>query len=61
VNLLPTPEEQYAKANEVEAFKTYGVMPIENGPTIVAVKQGIANYGASLFFTPLPQNIGWQK
>jgi len=63
VNLLPTPEEQYAKANEVEveAFKTYGVMPIENGPTIVAVKQGLANYGASLFFTPLPQNIGWQK
>lgn len=63
VNLLPTPEQQYAKANEVEveAFKTYGVMPIENGPTIVAVKHGLANYGASLFFTALPQNIGWQK
>ncbi|MGH3564504.1 MAG: ABC transporter family substrate-binding protein [Pseudonocardia sp.] len=63
VNLLPTPQEQYAKANEVEveAFKTYGVMPIENGPTIFAVKQGLANYGAGLFFIALPQNIGWQK
>jgi peptide/nickel transport system substrate-binding protein len=37
------------------------VMPIDNGPTIVAVKQGLANVGASLFFTPLPETVGWQK
>ena len=63
VNTLPTPEEQFAKANEVEteALKTYGVLPVDNGPTIVAVKKGLANYGAGLFFTPLPQDIGWQK
>lgn len=63
VNLLPTAQEQYARANEVEtqAFGTYGVMPIENGPTIVAVKKGLANYGASLFFVALPETIGYQK
>jgi peptide/nickel transport system substrate-binding protein len=63
VNTLPTQEEQFAKANEVEqrAFATYGLMPIYNGPTIVAVKQGLANVGAGLYFSPLPQNVGWQK
>lgn len=63
VNLLPSAEEQYAAGNEVElkALATYGVMPIENGPTIVAVKQGLANVGASLFYTPLPEMVGWQK
>jgi peptide/nickel transport system substrate-binding protein len=63
VNTLPTPEEQFAKASDVErrAFETYGLMPVYNGPTIVAVRQGLANVGASLFFTALPQNVGWQK
>jgi peptide/nickel transport system substrate-binding protein len=36
-------------------------MPVYNGPTIVAVKQGLANAGAGLYFIPLPQNVGWQK
>lgn len=60
---LPTLAEQYAKGNEVEteAFGLYGVMPIENGPTIVAVKDGLANVGAPIFFTPLPETVGWQK
>jgi peptide/nickel transport system substrate-binding protein len=63
VNRLPTEEEQFAKASEIElkAFETYGLMPVYSGPTIVAVKQGLANVGASLFFTALPQNVGWQK
>lgn len=63
VNTLPTAQEQYAKGNEVEieALATHGVMPLSNGPTIVAVKQGLANYGASLFYTPLPEMVGWQK
>lgn len=63
VNRLPTPRQQYAKGAEVEtkAFATYGVMPVENGPTIVAVKQGLANYGAGQFYTALPQNVGYQK
>lgn len=63
VNTLPTEEEQYAKAREIElrALGTYGIMPVHNGPTIVAVKQGLANVGAGLFFSALPQNVGWQK
>jgi peptide/nickel transport system substrate-binding protein len=63
VNRLPTEEEQFAKAAEIElkAFGTYGLMPVYNGPTIVAVKQGLANFGAELYFDPLPQNVGWQK
>ena len=63
VNRLPTEEEQVAKASEIElkAFGTYGLMPVYSGPTIVAVKQGLANVGASLFYTALPQNVGWQK
>jgi peptide/nickel transport system substrate-binding protein len=36
-------------------------MPVYNGPTIVAVKQGLANMGADLFFDALPQTVGWQK
>ena len=63
VNQLPTPQEQYAKANEVEteALKTYGVMPTISRPDIVAVKQGLANYGAGRFFVPTPETVGWQK
>jgi peptide/nickel transport system substrate-binding protein len=63
INQLPTPQEQYTKANEVEteAFKTYGVMPTINRPAIVAVKQGLANYGAGRFFDATPETIGWQK
>jgi peptide/nickel transport system substrate-binding protein len=63
INQLPTPQEQYTAANEVEteAFKTYGVMPTINRPAIVAVKQGLANYGAERFFVATPETIGWQK
>jgi peptide/nickel transport system substrate-binding protein len=63
VNTLPTPEEQYAAANKVEteAFRTYGVMPALSRPAIVAVKSGLANYGAGRFFIPLPETVGWQK
>ena len=63
VNTLPTPEEQYAAANETEreAFATYGVMPALSRPAIVAVKQGLANVGAGRFFVPTPETVGWQK
>ncbi|MFV4912749.1 ABC transporter family substrate-binding protein [Microbacterium lacticum] len=57
-------DEQIAQGNEMEAeiFKeTAGIMPLYNGPTIVAVKKGLANFGASLFFVGQPQNIGWEK
>jgi peptide/nickel transport system substrate-binding protein len=63
VNQLPTPEEQYARSNEVEieALQTYGVMPTIYRPVIVAVKQGLANFGAGRFFVATPETIGWQK
>jgi peptide/nickel transport system substrate-binding protein len=63
VSTLPTPEEQYAKAAEAEtaALATYGVLPTVNLPTIVAVKTGLANYGAGRFFSPTPEMIGWQR
>jgi peptide/nickel transport system substrate-binding protein len=63
VNTLATPDEQYAKAAEAEtaALSTYGVLPTVNLPTIVAVKAGLANYGAGRFFVATPELVGWQK
>lgn len=63
INQLPTPQEQYTMSNEVEteAFKTYGIMPTINRPFIIAVKQGLANYGAGRYFLATPETIGWQK
>jgi peptide/nickel transport system substrate-binding protein len=67
VQALPTAEEQIARANEIEAeaFAQYGVMPLINGPSIGAVKVGLANYGpeqgASTFFRALPETVGFQK
>jgi peptide/nickel transport system substrate-binding protein len=63
VNTLPTADEQFAAANEVEtkAFQTYGVMPALSRPAIFAVKKGLANYGSGRFFIALPETVGWQK
>jgi peptide/nickel transport system substrate-binding protein len=32
-----------------------------NLPTIVAVKTGLANYGAGRFFVATPEMVGWQN
>jgi peptide/nickel transport system substrate-binding protein len=63
VNQLPTPQQQYTAANDVEtkALSTYGVMPTVTLPEIDAVKKGLANYGAGRFFDATPETIGWQK
>ena len=63
VNTLPTAEEQFAKAAEAEtaALGTYGLLPTVNLPAIIAVKNGLANYGAGRFFIPTPETVGWQK
>lgn len=67
VQSLPTAAQQVARGNEVEteAFRRFGVMPLSNGPSIGAVKVGLANYGpeqgASLFFRALPETVGFQK
>lgn len=59
-------EKQIAEGNKVEqkALATYGMMPVYNGPTVIAVKSGLANFGAAVFggssACPI-QDIGWQK
>ncbi len=58
------PTEQITQGNALEAKimgETWGLMPTTNGPTIVATKPGLANYGAGLFYVGKVQDIGWQK
>ncbi|MFR9676933.1 ABC transporter family substrate-binding protein [Streptomyces sp. TR02-1] len=68
VSKLPTAEKQIEVGNEVEveAMKTFGIMPLLNGPTIIATKKGLANYGSAQFYghygTLGPAElIGWEK
>ena len=66
---LETAEAQEAKANELEvqAFGSYGLVPLYSRPEIYAVKSGLANVGSGAYATlrnqigDFPQNIGWQK
>lgn len=46
---------------EVEGLKTFGIMPLYNGPDIYAAKKGLANMGASVFYLAPKNLIGWQK
>lgn len=58
------PAEQITQGNALEAKimgETWGIMPTTNGPTIIATKPGLANYGAGLFYVGKVQDIGWQK
>ena len=63
VEALTSREEQFKAGNalEREVFTTYGIMPYFNGPTIMAVKKGLANYGATVFITVPKEDIGWAK
>ncbi|MCQ9331156.1 ABC transporter family substrate-binding protein [Corynebacterium phoceense] len=56
-------DDQIAKANEleVEAFKTYGLMPWANGPAMTGVKKGLANFGPAGFAVIPKEDIGWEK
>lgn len=60
---IPDPTAQIEAGNKVEreAFGQYSDLPLFNGPSMVAVKQGLANYGAGQFFIGPVQDIGWQK
>lgn len=55
--------EQIKAANdvEVEAFKTYGIMPVFNGPDWWAIKKNIANMGSMNFAKPAIESIGLVK
>ncbi|WP_392667640.1 ABC transporter family substrate-binding protein [Streptomyces sp. LN785] len=56
-------DEQAAAANKVEqkALQQYAFLPLFSGPSTYAVKKGLANVGATIFYTPLPETVGWEK
>ncbi|MCG7296835.1 ABC transporter family substrate-binding protein [Corynebacterium afermentans] len=60
---IPDADEQIKRANELEkeALEQFGIMPYANGPEIVAVKKGLANYGANSFAVLPIENVGWAK
>lgn len=51
------------QANQVErkALSLYGQLPLYSGPSTYSVKKGLANVGATLLYSPLPETIGYQK
>lgn len=63
VNAIPDPTKQVQQANQVErkALSLYGQLPLYSGPSTYSVKKGLANVGATLLYSPLPETIGYQK
>ncbi|GAB2470740.1 hypothetical protein GCM10027030_01760 [Luteococcus sediminum] len=63
VNAMSDPKEQFDKANEVEveAMKSYNILPMYSGPSTYAVRKDLANVGATLMYSPLPEEIGYTK
>ncbi|MFB6814719.1 ABC transporter family substrate-binding protein [Streptomyces sp. NPDC056347] len=55
--------KQTAAANEVEreALQQYAFLPLFSGPSTYSVKKGLANVGATIFYSPLPETVGWEK
>lgn len=62
---ISDPVEQTTVKNEleVECFGTYGIIPTFNGPSMYAVKDGMANFDteATGFYVGKPQDMGWLK
>jgi peptide/nickel transport system substrate-binding protein len=60
---IADPDQQIARANELEreGLAQYGFIPLFSGPSIYGVPKGLANIGATIFGTPLPETIGWEK
>ncbi|MFF7337702.1 ABC transporter family substrate-binding protein [Streptomyces sp. NPDC008163] len=56
-------DEQTAAVNKVEkkALQDYAFLPLFSGPSTYGVRKGLANVGATIFYTPLPETVGWQK
>ena len=69
VESLPTADEQTAAAMSLESeiFQEWGLIPLYNGPTISAVKTGLANLtpepyvGLDGFGVQPVENVGWEK
>ncbi|MEU2625241.1 ABC transporter family substrate-binding protein [Streptomyces sp. NPDC007157] len=60
---ISDPSKQTAQANAIERkeLAQYAFLPLFSGPSIYGVKKGLANVGATIFGTPLPETVGWQK
>ncbi|MDO5032923.1 ABC transporter family substrate-binding protein [Corynebacterium sp.] len=60
---IPDADEQIKQSNvlEKEALKQYGIMPLYNGPAMVATNPKLANYGAPSFAVIEVENIGYTK
>ncbi|MEU3188620.1 ABC transporter family substrate-binding protein [Streptomyces sp. NPDC006923] len=56
-------DQQAAEVNKVErkALRQYAFLPLFSGPSTYAVKKGLANVGATIFYNPLPETVGWEK
>ncbi|RUP37584.1 MAG: ABC transporter family substrate-binding protein [Gordonia sp. (in: high G+C Gram-positive bacteria)] len=63
VQQIADPAEQIRVGNDVEAqaFRQFSNLPLFNGPTMVAVKKRLANYGAGMFYVGPVEDIGWEK
>ncbi|MET8454074.1 ABC transporter family substrate-binding protein [Streptomyces sp. NPDC005209] len=55
--------KQAAAANQVErkALQEYAFLPLFSGPSTYGVKTGLANVGATIFYNPLPETVGWEN
>ncbi len=60
---IPDPTEQIKEGNKVEreAFGQFSDLPLFNGPSMLAVKEKLANSGAGQFYIGPIEDIGWQK
>ncbi|MFE0171366.1 ABC transporter family substrate-binding protein [Streptomyces sp. NPDC059002] len=56
-------DEQQAAVNKLEkkAFQEYARLPLFSGPSTYSVRKGLANVGATIFYSPLPETVGWEK
>ncbi|MER8100929.1 ABC transporter family substrate-binding protein [Kitasatospora sp. NPDC094016] len=55
--------QQIEAVNKVEqkALQQYALLPLYSGPSTYGIRKGLANVGAAIFYSPLPETIGWQK
>lgn len=59
---IADPDEAVAEANAIEreGLQQYGLLPLFSGPSIYGLSEGLANIGATIFYSPLPETVGWQ-
>ncbi|WP_406340487.1 ABC transporter family substrate-binding protein [Streptomyces sp. NBC_00648] len=56
-------DQQITAVNRIEqkALQQYAFLPLYSGPSTYGVKKGLANVGATIFNSPLPETVGWVK